>query len=165
MKAITYPFTPRSTSDLQPGQFWAVPLSNGFFTCGRVIELPPRGNPGSRISFLAGLLDWCERKPPDFDSIEGAKCFEQGVAHIKAITEHGGEILGIRQLSLDQIEPFLFRDQVVLQGSHIQLGYQRVRRATSSDISLPVISTWGYNVVRVLAEHHFLVLDNEAPTD
>ncbi|WP_104434997.1 Imm26 family immunity protein [Kineococcus xinjiangensis] len=32
-----YPFQPRSTSYLQPGDFWAVPLSDSRFACGRVL--------------------------------------------------------------------------------------------------------------------------------
>src|SRR5262249_10570900 len=35
----TYPFVPRSTAYLRPGQFWAIPLSDGRFACGRVLAL------------------------------------------------------------------------------------------------------------------------------
>jgi hypothetical protein len=39
----SYPFTPKWNRYLLPGQFWAVPLSDGRFGCGRVMgSLPGR---------------------------------------------------------------------------------------------------------------------------
>ena len=35
-------------------------------------------------------------------------------------------------------------------------GARRVRPATAADHNLPVMSTWGYSVIRVLAEQRFV---------
>lgn len=92
-----YPFTPKSTAYLRPGQFWAIPLQNGEFACGRVLGLKS----DSRRLFVAGLLDWSSNVPPDAFSIAGRKVIEQGQAHIKTITETGGTVLGWRSLESD----------------------------------------------------------------
>jgi hypothetical protein len=34
---VTYPFVPRSNAKFRPGQFWAIPLPDGRFACGRVL--------------------------------------------------------------------------------------------------------------------------------
>ena len=81
----------------------------------------------SRV-FLAGLLDWHGARSPAPEDLEGRKIRENGYAHIKAITETGGEIRG-------EVRPSWGLPEVV----------------TSSD----AISTWGYNVVRVLAEKYY----------
>jgi hypothetical protein len=47
-------------------------------------------------------MDWVSGAPPDFDSLAGAGALiEGGQAHIKAVTETGGEILGMRPLQAD----------------------------------------------------------------
>ena len=56
-----YPFVPKSNAYLRAGQFWAVPLSDGRFGCGRVLDVPKSGDlhvPANSRMFLAGLLDW-----------------------------------------------------------------------------------------------------------
>lgn len=82
-RAITYPFVPRSAAFLLPGQFWALPLSDGSFGCGRVIEAGAPKGIGSRVSFIAGVLDWHANVPPTYETIAGATCLDQGSAHIK----------------------------------------------------------------------------------
>jgi hypothetical protein len=59
MPEIKYPLIPKSTKRLMPGHFWALPLSDGTFGCGRIIMLKKieDGNTHSRL-FLAGVLDW-----------------------------------------------------------------------------------------------------------
>ena len=94
-----YPFIPKSTHYLEPGQFWGIPLEHGRYACGRVLGTVP----DSRRLFVAGLLDWCALRPPDEVSIAGRPVLEQGRAHIKTITENGGAILGCRPLDLDGI--------------------------------------------------------------
>ena len=152
----TYPLVPRSTTALLPGQFWAIPLSDGSFGCGRVIELKESGALGARVSFLAAVMDWHGDTPPTPDGIAGAKCLAQGEAHLKAITETGGAILGHRSLIADAVVPFLFRTQVFLPNSFVQRGYQVLRPAESPDGDLPAFPTWGFKVITVVAEKHFL---------
>ena len=155
-RSITYPFVPRSTSYLLPGQFWALPLSDGSFGCGRVIETTPRGEIGARTSFLAAVLNWHSSAPPTYEAIAGAKCLDQGSAHLKAITETGGNILGCRPLELDNIEPWLFRRAEFYKNSWLLKGLRLLRPQQQADQCLPVLSGWGYLVPVVIAEKHFI---------
>jgi hypothetical protein len=157
MPNVTYPFIPKSTKTMLPGQFWAVPLSDGRFACGRVIALHIRndGKPDLR-GFLAGLLDWVGSSPPTPDSIAGRRTIEQGAAHIKAIVHTGGAILGHRPLELDGIEPDLFLSESPGRGCRLQRGFEILRAATPHEQrELQVFSTWGYMVVQRLAEKYF----------
>lgn len=58
---------------------------------------------GSRTSFHAGLLDWVGTDPPTAESIAGATLVEVGHAHIDAISDEGGAILGERPLQADAL--------------------------------------------------------------
>lgn len=155
-KRINYPFVPKSASWLTAGQFWALPLSDGTFGCGRVVEVPPAETRKSRVEFLAGVLDWHSTVVPTSDSIAGARCLKQGHAHIRAITRTGGEILGYRDLADDGIEPWIFRSADFWKNSQVTRGLIPVRPQTPSDNDLPVLSTWGYDVARLVAEARFV---------
>jgi hypothetical protein len=91
-----YPFAPKSNLHLEPGQFWAVPLTDGWFACGRVLDIKRRddGDRDARYlnnrAFLAGLLDWTGDEPPTADSIAGAKLVDQGQAHVRTFQRTGG---------------------------------------------------------------------------
>lgn len=152
----TYPFVPRSTAALVPGQFWAIPLSDGTFGCGRVIELGFRGSVGSRVVFLAAVLDWHAGVPPTSEAIAAAACLDQGKVHIKAITESGGCILGHRALGLDNIEPWEFREATFHVNSRVFKGLEPLRPQQPSDTSLPVLTSWGFRVPVVIAEARFI---------
>lgn len=150
-----YPFAPKSNRWLEAGQFWAVPLSDGRFACGRVLDVPRQPDlhvPVARTLFLAGLLDWVGDAPPMGASIAGAGLLAQGFAHIKAITTTGGEILGWRDLSEDGIVPEGWRSHEGGGTVWVYEGARRVRPATAADRDLPIMGTWGYSVIRVLAE-------------
>ena len=155
-KRLSYPFVPKSVNWLIAGQFWALPLSDGTFGCGRVIEVPPAEVRTSRVTFLAGVLDWHSAVAPTSDSIAGARCLDQGQAHIRAITRTGGEILGFRDPAEDGIEPWLFRGAHFWKNSQVFRGLVPVRPQTPKDEELPVLSTWGYNVPCVRAESRFV---------
>jgi len=61
MRAPKYPFEPKSNAHLRPGQFWGVPLSNGRWTCGRVLSMKTEADdyfPGNSQLFLAALMSW-----------------------------------------------------------------------------------------------------------
>jgi hypothetical protein len=154
----TYPFVPKSNRWLEPGQFWAVPLSDGRFACGRVLDVPREPDPHvtvARTIFLAGMLDWVGDAPPTGAAIAGAGLLAQGFAHIKAITTTGGEIIGSRDLSADGIVPEVWRSHEGGGTVWIYEGARRVRPATEADRDLPVMGVWGYSVIRVLAEGTF----------
>lgn len=155
VKNTVYPFEPRSAANLLPGQFWAVRLSNGSFACGRVIQLTPSGALGSRVTFLAGLMDWHGIEPPTAESIAGSQCIAQGQAHVKTIRENGRLILGFRGLECDGITPWEFRGAHGWMNSCVQLGLIKVRLQTPDDERLPVISTWGSGVILRLANERF----------
>jgi hypothetical protein len=154
-----YPFVPKSNRWLEPGQYWAVPLSDARFACGRVLDVPREQDPHvtvARTLFLAGLLDWVGTTPPTSRAIAGAVLVEQGFAHIKAITTTGAAILGQRDLDADGIVPALWRSHEAGGTVWVYEGARRVRPATSADRALPLMGTWGYSVIRVLAEHRFV---------
>ena len=151
MKA-KYPFVPKSNQRLIPGDFWAIPLADGSFGCGVVLELYPKGMPGSKVAFLAGLLNWHGMSPPTSEAIAGSKTLEQGVTHILAITQTGGEVLGNRPLNLDGIEPWVF-----INGDVIQKGFTQLRKWKRGDNNhYPTRSWWGRDVIQIFANKHLL---------
>lgn len=151
-KQPSYPFMPRSTLRMTPGEFWALPLRDGSFGCGRVVQLVP----GNRVSFLGAVLDWHSDSLPTSESIAGARCLAQGQAHLKSITETGGSILGHRPLELDDIEPWEFRGASFYLNSNVQRGLEPIRAQRPEDGDLPIFTTWGYRVPVSVAEKHFL---------
>ncbi|MEI7744010.1 MAG: hypothetical protein WCK58_09705 [Chloroflexota bacterium] len=97
----TYPFVPKSNTQLEAGQFWSIPLSDGRFGCGRVLGVDRKAAYGRRTMFLAALLDWAGAEPPTAESIAGAAILETGGAHVRVVGDAGGAMLGIRPLGLD----------------------------------------------------------------
>jgi hypothetical protein len=153
-KAAEYPFVPKSTAGLEPGQFWSIPLDNGRIACGRVIQLRMEDGKRDSRAFLAGLMDWWGLKPPTSERIAGRGVVTQGGADIKTIVATGGQVLGFRDLSLDHIEPTLFRD--AWNATCVQRGYDYMRPFDRRmDASLPVYSGWGYLVIKRIAEDRF----------
>jgi hypothetical protein len=150
-----YPLVPRSTAALLSGHFWALPLSDGSFGCGRVVDLTPPGAVGARVWFLAAVLDWHSEVPPTHESIAGVGCLDQGRAHLKAITETGGSILGYRSLELDKVEPWEFRGSGVWVNSQVYKGLRPIRPQRPDDEGLPVLSTWGFRVPILIATKRF----------
>ena len=156
MSSITYPFTPKSTAKLVPGQYWGIPLSNGTYACGRVVQVLPKGVAGSRVTFLAGLMDWNGSEPPNAATIAGADFLHQGQAHIKAVTENGVSILGHRSLKLDNLCPWQFRGAQFFRNSHVFNGLIKTRPQTPDDDKLPVLETWGFKFIAALSEKEFV---------
>lgn len=76
--------------------------------------------------FQAGLMDWVGDHPPTSDDLIGKAVVDQGAVHIKTITENGGEIIGCRELSLDDLKPEQF-----------------------------FLPTWGFAVIVLVAEDRF----------
>jgi hypothetical protein len=96
----TYPLVPMSNRQLRPGQFWAIPLSDGRFSAGRVMAVPAFG-PGDRTGVVVGLMDWVGDGPPTSEDLAGRPVLVQAKARCEAITMTGGAVLGIRPLDLD----------------------------------------------------------------
>jgi hypothetical protein len=87
-----YPFDPRSTAHIRPGDFWAIPTRRGgWYCCGQVLGFPAYGD---TRTIIVGLLDWCEPDLPTADSIAGVRVLDYGDAHVKTVRETGGMLLG-----------------------------------------------------------------------
>ena len=155
-RTIAYPYQPKSARSLIPGQFWSVPLKDGSFACGRVIQAAPALPGASRVVFLAALLEWHGATEPDENNIALAKCIAQGKAHIKTIKETGGAVLGLRPLECDGVEPWLFRGARGHQNSYVSYGLEPKREQEEGDQDLPILSVWGYKYIQALAEHRFV---------
>lgn len=127
-----YPFVPRSNRFLIPGQYWAIPLRNGRFACGRVMAVPAFG-PADRVGVVIGLMDWVADVPPRQDQLSGHAILEQAKSRFEAITDTGGQVLGMRSLVLDGLAPIKFDGD--------QVG--------------AVHRVWGSRVIADLAEQYF----------
>lgn len=156
---VEYPFKPKTNRFLLPGQFWAIPLSSGKYACGRVIELMPKGEIGSRSSFLAGLMEWVGENPPVAEDLIGCKTVAQGSVSIKTIHETGlnGLILSYRSLELDGIEADYFRSQEAFGRCTLMKGFKELRPITKEEWEkYKTFSTWSYEVIKILAEDYFV---------
>lgn len=159
--AARYPFVPRSRAHLRAGQFWALPLSDGRYGCGRVLAVPEPGAddllPVNQRVFLAALMDWVGEAPPDADAIAGSSVLDNGLAHVKTIQVTGGEILGCRELALDNTRGILKVSHRAGGTVYLYEGAERVRAATTAEaFALPILGTWGYRVIAVRAEAAFV---------
>jgi hypothetical protein len=153
---MKYPFAPKSTSYLKPGQFWAIPLAGGVFACGRVLQLKTENGKTDRRAFLAGLMDWHGTREPTANDLANLKILEHGQAHIKCIQSINAEILGCRSLEPDEIEVPLTLDESGGANCHVRRGFDLLGLASDEQkATLPVFSTWGYNVIQILANKHF----------
>jgi hypothetical protein len=150
--SLRYPFTPKSTAQLSPGQFWALPLSDGRFACGRVLQLGGSEIPTKSRGFFGGLHSWVGAVEPDARTIAGAPFLEFGAMHIRAITEVGGKVLGEAPLLQFQMPRLLSAmggpDTMLLSGA------DALRKAKRGEWgTLPVLGYWGYDHIRDIAEH------------
>ena len=148
---LRYPFTPKSTAQLSPGQFWAVPLKDGRFACGRVLQLGGSELPTKSRGFFGGLHSWIGSREPTSDDIAKAQFLAFGAMHIRAITEVGGKLLGEAPLQDFELPALLSAmggpDTKVLTGANA------VRKAKRSEWgTMPVLGYWGYEHIREVAE-------------
>ena len=159
MPAPSYPFEPRSTAYLRPGQFWGIPLSDGRWACGRVLALPSSAGdrgPGDTRRFLAALMDWVGDDAPTADALAGCGLVDQGWAHVRTIQRTGRLVLGERDLALDAVRGL--RTVTHRKGGTVLLmeGGTVVRPATPQEAAtMPLESSWGYGVIGALAERRF----------
>jgi hypothetical protein len=152
-KRPAYPFVPKSKAYLEPGHFWSIPLRDGGYGCGRVLQLWMESGKCNRRLFLAGLMNWVGDDPPTAEAIAGRGVLDQGIVHIKTIAENAGEVLGLREPAPDGIEPWLFLDAG--RATCVQRGFNRLRPFDPRrDVGLPVLCTWGFAVIKILADEH-----------
>ncbi len=142
---------------MKEGQFWDIPLSNGKYACGRVLQLDYSAGKRHSRSFLAGLIDWVGEDLPTSDVIAGAKLLEQGTAHIRTIAFVGGEIRGSRPLDQDGITPFFELSHMPGIDCRLMQGFVTLRLATLEEqMSLYIQSSWGLGVIKLRAEDYFV---------
>ena len=106
-----YPFVPKSNRYLEAGQFWALPLADGRYGCGRVMAVPAFGKK-DRVGLVVGLAGWIGSELPTEATIAGAPVLLQAKAHFETISKTGRSVLGIRPLELDglvAIDPHDYR--------------------------------------------------------
>jgi hypothetical protein len=130
---VAYPFTPKSNRHLSPGQYWALPLRDGRFACGRVMAVPAFG-PTDRVGVVVGLMDWLGDELPSSELIAGHSVLEQAKSRFDTINNTGGEVLGIRPLDLDNLVA------VDPDASHVGAVHR----------------VWGSRRILTLAEEYFL---------
>jgi hypothetical protein len=151
-QVAAYPFRPKSTAALEPGQFWSVPLPDGRFACGRVLQINGSMIPSKSRTFFGGLLDWIDACPPTAESIAKKPVLECGIMHIRAITNLGGEVLGQRSLESDQIELPTLLSALGGAGAMILHGADTVREARRKEWGkLPQLEYWGWDCIQTIA--------------
>ncbi|MEN1958540.1 Imm26 family immunity protein [Luteimonas changyuni] len=148
-----FPFKPKSTAHLRPGDFWAIPISGDRYGCGRVIALRQPGQTGARSLLIVGLMNWIGKTPPRADDLRGLKTVEQAQIHLRSVLETGGVILGNRPLEADKIEPDYFLSESPGKNCLLMKGYEFLRNATPEEqVTLQGFPTWGYVIIQHRAQ-------------
>lgn len=130
---MSYPFIPKSNRKLSAGDFWAIPLRDDRFACGRVMKVPAFG-PRNRTGMVVGLMDWVGDQEPTFNDLAGKPVLAQAKSRFEAISKTGGMILGNRPLELDGL--------VSTERDDERVG--------------AVDTVWGWAVIASLAEQTFI---------
>ncbi|WP_443969602.1 Imm26 family immunity protein [Sphingobium sp. CR28] len=153
MMTDSYPYIPRSTAKLQPGDFWSIPLSDGSYSCGLVLQLAPKDEAGSRVTFCGALLNWHGEVRPSTPSLGAPSIVAQGIMHIMAITKTGGEIEGNLEAER-RPRALLWHDG----GRRISEGYNYVRPWSVADREVvPAMEFWSWSIISRRAETHFQI--------
>lgn len=140
---------------MELGNIISLPLSNGFYACGVVLQFDYSTGKRNRTSFIIGLLDWTSQNIPTSETISSSSVIEHGQVHVKTIGETNSEIIGL--LSKDLFEIPLSLDQAPSKDCHLRQGFEILRLASTEEQSkYSVFKTLGYNVFRILAEKHFV---------
>jgi len=150
---MKYPFTPKSTAYLEPGQYWLFDLSNGLKACGVVLQLQIKEGKRDTRTFLAGLLDWTGSEEPTAKALEQHALIAHGQVHIKTILENGSAISGKYSLENSNLSIPLTLDEAPGPNCRLRKGFEMMGKATTEQQrSLETFKTWGYRVIKVRAE-------------
>lgn len=153
---IAYPFCPKSTRKLIPGQFWPIKLSNGHFAAGRVLQLRPSADGHDRRMFLVGLMEWCSESEPTSQSLRNANLLDFGQAHTRMFSCIGFRITGYRALEDDSLEIPLALDRAPNHNAKVIRGFEIIGPSTPDQYSLPRLKSWGMAYIVQRAEHLFV---------
>jgi hypothetical protein len=147
---VTYPFFPKTTARIQVGDFWSITLDDGRYSAGRVLQVL------NRATVLGCVLNWSSDTPPTVASIDGAGILNAGELNIRKTVEDCGDgILGNRSLELDEIIIPLFRSHEHGLDQRLLRGAVEISPVSANDRALPVLTTWGYGVARLIANSRF----------
>ena len=145
------PFVPKKISEVEAGDFYSIPLSDGSFACGRLL-LIERKNGRKTQSLLVGLHEWHGQSPPTSEDLHESKIIEQGVIHVKSIGHVGGKILGRKPLKEDGLKHHLQSEAGCLID-----GFENVGKLSKEDWGkYSSRSHYGLDFIRLLAEDHFV---------
>lgn len=125
MAELAYPFVPKSTRWFSRGQFWAILLEGGCYGAGCVVGSHFSSGKTSTRLFIAGVVHWSGSRLPTSQDLRDRPVIKYAFAHLKVVTESGGQILG--QAALD------------LAGAPV----------AAEALSLP---TWGFGVPAIIAQ-------------
>lgn len=93
MQNRSFPFTPKSSKQLEIGDLVGVPLEGGNWACLQVLELKGSG-PGSMKSLVVGTLPWRGADPPTEDGIRNTVITERALTGVELFTEGGLQVVG-----------------------------------------------------------------------
>jgi hypothetical protein len=88
----SFPFAPRSTQSLEPGDLIAVPCEPSGWACLQVIDVR-RSGPGARTTFVAGVLPWRGDGPPTRQAVSRLGASEMGLVPIEVFTDGGLQVV------------------------------------------------------------------------
>jgi hypothetical protein len=126
---MKYPFAPKSTTSLEPGHYWAVPLRSGRYAAGVVLAHAIRQEKRDSRLLCVGLLDWVGDAPPVSEDLASAPLVEYGFVHVRSIQRNGRDILG-----------------------HLERSFELARELDFDRLAGAGISVWGLAVIHHRAE-------------
>ncbi len=145
-----FPFVPTKASEINDGDFFYIPLSNGNFACGRLL-IVKRVSGRRTKSILVGLHDWSGTSYPTKENIHKCPIIEQGVIHINSIGYVGGKIIGHKPLEDDNLKPLL-----QFEAGNLLDGFENKGKLQEEDYGkYSPRTTYGLKVILLLAEKHF----------
>ena len=65
----------------------------------------PAFGPKDRVGVVVGLMDWSGDHEPASQDLAGRPVLQQAITRFHAISRNGGQVLGLRPLELDAIDP------------------------------------------------------------
>ncbi|WP_445364512.1 Imm26 family immunity protein [Microbulbifer sp. ANSA003] len=146
-----YPHIPKKASEIKEGEFFYIPLSNGSFACGRLLAIEKKSGRKTK-SILVGLHDWAGENYPTKEDIHNCAIIEQGVMHINSIGHVGGQVIGFKPLSEDNLEPM-----PQFEAGYLIQGFDNLGEIPTEEYdNYTRRVTYGLNVIRLKAEHHFI---------
>ncbi|WP_444944727.1 Imm26 family immunity protein [Microbulbifer sp. ZKSA006] len=150
MSHSMYPHIPKKASEVKEGDFYYIPLSNGWFACGRLLEIKKKSGRKTK-SILVGLHDWTAARHPTAEDIHNCPIIEQGVMHINSIGHVGGEVIGFKPLIDDNLKP-----SPQFEAGYLIQGFENMRPLPKEEYeNYSRRVTYGLNSIRLKAEKHF----------